>query len=94
MTNIDKLALHVTKYGEKGILIHTIPKTSNWLVCQKINANEWVITLLNPMGNVTYNLGTITTEQHLNLWQELTRLEIEERVSQIKMAKELKKGIN
>lgn len=94
MKNIDRLARFITKDGPDGILIHTIPKTNNWIVCQKIEINKWFLTLMNPMGNVTFNLGTVTNIQHLQLWEELTQMKIENKVSQIQLRKELKDKIN
>ena len=94
MKNVDRLARHITKYGSANIMIHTIPKTSNWLVCSKIEKNKWALTLCNPMGNVTYNLGIATDQQHLALWEQLTRLAIETQAKQILLAKQLKDHIN
>ena len=92
-TNIDRLARHITKNGPNGILIHTVPKTNNWIICQKIAINKWLMTLCNPGGNVTYNLGTVNDAQHLQLWAEITKMEIEEKTKQILLAKELKNKI-
>ena len=93
MTNIDRLSRHITKNGPDGILIHTVPKTNNWIVAQKIEIDKWLMTLMNPMGNVTFNLGTVTNAQHLQLWAELIQAEIQNKVSQAIAAKELKKII-
>ena len=93
MRNIDRLSKIVTKEGADGIMIHTLAGTRNWIVAQKIEINKWLITLLNPMGNVTYNLGTVNESEHLLLWQELTKAEIENKLTQITIAKELKKKI-
>ena len=94
MKNIDRLARYVTKNGAEDIIIHTIVGTSNWLICQKIEKNKWMVTLCNPMGNVTYNLGTVSDNQHLQLWLELTKMEIEKKTSQIALANELKKTVH
>lgn len=93
MKNIDRLAKYITKYGTDGILVHTIPGTSNWIVCSKIEIDKWTLTMCNPMGNVTYNLGTVNKREHLQLWSELIRMEIEIKTSQILMARELKNKI-
>jgi len=77
MMNIDRLARHITINGPNGILIHTVPKTNNWIVAQKIEIDKWLITLMNPMGNVTFNLGTVNNKQHLELWMELIKMENE-----------------
>lgn len=94
MKNIDRIAKYVTKNGTNGIMIHTVPKTQNWIMAQKIEIDKWLITLLNPMGNVSYNLGIVNEEQHVQLWTELTRAEIETKVAQIQLARELKNKIN
>ena len=86
MKNIDKLAKYITVNGAENIIIHTVPGTGNWIVCQKVDKEKWMLTLGAPMGNVTYNLGIVTTEQHLKLWEQLVRLEIEQRASKIKLA--------
>jgi hypothetical protein len=82
MKNIEKLANHITKHGSENIMIHSIYGTMNWIICQKIEPDKWTITLGNPMGNVIYNLGSCTNEQHLQLWYDLTKMEIEKRTIQ------------
>ena len=94
MKNVDRLAKYITKNGPNGILIHTVPETNNWIVCQKIEIDKWLMTLMNPMGNVTFNLGTVNDAQHLQLWAEITKMEIEQKTKQILLAKELKDKIN
>jgi hypothetical protein len=81
MNNIEKLAEYMSINGEKSILIHTIPGTPHWIVCQKRD-ELWELTLMQPMGNITYNLGTVNNEQHKNLWLQLIRAEIETKISQ------------
>ena len=93
MKNIDRIAKFVTKNGSNGLMVHTISGTKNWIIAQKIDINKWLISLLNPMGNVTFNLGTVNDEQHLQLWLELTKQEIENKTNQIAITKELKKKI-
>lgn len=93
MKNVERLARHITKNGSESILVHTIPGTSNWIICQKIETNKWTLSLCNPMGNVTYNLGTVTDAQHLELWSQLFTKEIEKKASQLLMAKSLKETI-
>ena len=68
MRNIEKIARLITVHGASNMLIHSIPKSQEWIVCQKIEQNKWVLTLCNPMGTTTYNLGTVSNEEHLNLW--------------------------
>ena len=94
MKNVDRLAKYITKNGPDGILIHTVPKTNNWIVAQKIEIDKWLMTLMNPMGNVTFNLGIVNNAQHLELWAEITKMEIESKASQIILRKELKNKIN
>ena len=94
MRNIDRLAKYVTKHGSESILIHTIPGTSSWIICQKIELNKWLVTMANPMGYVTYNLGTVSDNQHLQLWMELIKMEIEKKTSQVLAARELKNKIH
>lgn len=90
MKNIDRLARYVTKNGAESFLIHSIPGTGNWVIAQKIEKDKWALTLGNPMGNVTYNLGTVTNDQHLALWMEIVNMEIEKKASQARLANELK----
>ncbi len=93
MKNVDRLARYVTKHGSESILIHTIPGTSNWLICQKIEEDKWMLTLGNPMGNVIYNLGLVSNDQHLKLWMQLIRLEIEKKTNQVLAARELRREV-
>lgn len=93
MKNIDRLARYVTKNGTDGLLIHTIAGTKNWIVAEKIELNKWVLTLLNPMGNITYNLGMVSNGEHIKLWEEITKWEIEYKTSQTQLAKDLRKKI-
>jgi len=94
MKNIDRLARFVTKYGANSIIIHTIPKTNNWIVAQKLEPDKWLLTLCNPMGNVTYNLGTASEKNYIEIWTELVRLQVEEKIAQIERAKQMKNIIN
>ena len=94
MKNIDRLVQHMTLRGAENIMVHTVYGTVNWIIAQKIEPDKWLITLGNPMGNVTYNLGTVTNEQHLQLWYDLTTMEIEKRTTQALIARELKNKIH
>lgn len=94
MKNIDRLARHIAKTGAENILVHTIPGTQNWIVCQKIGDDEWALTLSNPEGNVTYSLGTVNNANHLRLWTELVKLEIEKHSSAILLSKDLKQLVH
>ena len=94
MKNVDRLAQYIAKHGAKNILIHTIPQTSNWLICQKIEIDKWIITLCDPMGDVVYNLGEVTDNDHVQLWLELTKMDIENKANQIKTAQKLKERVN
>jgi hypothetical protein len=93
MKNIERLTKYITKNGTKDILIHTIPQTKNWIICQKIEIDKWILTLCDPMGNVTYNLGTVSNKEHINLWMQIIKLDIETKVTQIQLAKELKERV-
>ncbi len=84
MKNIEKLANYITKNGSEDMLIHTLHGTSNWVICQKIEEDKWMLTLADPMGNVTYNLGTVSDKDHIALWVEITRMGIENKVAYLK----------
>lgn len=94
MRNVDRLARHIAVNGAENIMVHTIPGTGNWLVCQKMDKDKWLITLASPMGNVTYNLGTVSDAQHIDLWGKLIKLELESKTSQVVLAQELKDRIH
>ena len=94
MKNIDRLAQHITKNGAEGVMIHTVPGTSNWLICQKIEPDKWAISLASPLGNVTYNLGHIASKNYINLWSRLIKQELENKTSQISIVKELRERIS
>ena len=79
MKNIQRLTRHIAQTGAKNILIHTIPGTQTWIVCQKIEKDKWTLTLMDPMKDTAHNLGTVNNKDHLNLWQELIEKEIERR---------------
>ena len=94
MKNIDRIANYVTKHGSESIMIHTIPGTNNWIICQKIEKDKWTLTMGDPMGNVTYNLGMVTADQHLELWTEIVNMNIENKASSILQAKQVTNRIN
>jgi hypothetical protein len=94
MKNIDRLTKHITQSGEKGLMVHTIPGTNNWVVCQKTEKDKWALTLCNPMGNVTFNLGTVNDGQHLLLWEQIIKMKIENSASQIKARNQIKEKVN
>jgi hypothetical protein len=93
MTNANRIAKYISKTGGKGLLVHTIPGRGTWLMCTKIDEDYWSITMGEPTDNVFYNLGVISADQHLSLWNELTNLEINNKVSLLKQAKETKRHI-
>lgn len=74
ITNLEKIALAITK-GANNILIHPIPATPLWLVCERKKEKNWKLTLCNPFGT-TYCLvsNNVTDENHLKLWEELVKL--------------------
>lgn len=90
MKNIDRISRYITKNGENGILIHTYPGTRNWIVCQKMKKDSWTVTLCDPMGETVQNIGNVTNREHLQLWAELIKMEIEIKTSQIELAKEMR----
>lgn len=79
MINVERLAQLVAKTGGDNILIHCIPGTKNWIVCQKIEKDSWLLTLMDPQKSVSFNLGTVSNKEHLSLWKELVSYEIAER---------------
>ncbi|MFA5068046.1 MAG: hypothetical protein WC466_08460 [Candidatus Izemoplasmatales bacterium] len=87
MKNIDRITRLIAQNGAGSLLIHSIPGTSHWLLCQKIEKEKWVIVLCNPMGNASFNLGTITSAEHLALWQEIILLDIKRRIGIAEKAK-------
>lgn len=93
MKNIDRIAQHIAKTGARNMLIHSICGTEHWIVCEKIEADKWLLSLLDPMGNSVYHLGSVTSKQHLDLWEQLVRREINIKASAIARAKELKQVI-
>lgn len=93
MKNIDRIMQVVEKNGSKNIILHTIPNTQLWIICEKAEPDKWALTLCNPMGNIIYNLGMINDAQHLSLWNELINKEVQIRTNRMgitKMAKELR----
>ncbi len=94
MKNVERIARHITKNGAENILVHTIPGTNQWITCYKVENDRWMLTLCNPMGNVTYNLGTVTNNQHIQLWTQLITMEIEKNTSPIIMANKLRETIH
>lgn len=90
MRNIDKIARSIAKNGAKNLLIYTVPGTRCWLLCEKIEADKWIMSLCNPMGYSIYNLGTVNTKQHLDLWTQLIHREIDIKADMIARARELR----
>lgn len=94
MTNIERLAVGMKNKTNNNVMIYTIPGTSNWLIGQKIEPDKWIIHLGKPLGNVLYNLGTMTSSQFAEIWKELTKMQIETKISQLGLANHLKDVIN
>lgn len=94
MKNIDRLAKYITKYGSETLMVHTIKGTGQWLIAQKIEDDKWLISIEDPMGNATFNLGTVTDAQHYRLWMQLTIREVNSKLSQMKIIQELRKVVN
>jgi hypothetical protein len=93
MKNIDRISRLIAQNGASNLLIHTISGTKLWILCEKIETDKWIMALLDPMGNSVYNLGAVNNKQHLDLWMELVRREINIRISAIKRAQELRQVI-
>ena len=93
MKNVDKLAQFIAKNGADGILLHTIPGTNYWVICEKVDADKWNLTMGNPMGEVLHSLGTVTNEQHIAIWMELVKIEIEAKAKELESAKEDRRKI-
>ena len=93
MKNVDRLAKYMAAHGQNSIMIHTIYGTGSWIIAQKIEEDKWVLSLANPMGNVTHNLGEVSDAQHYKLWIQLTIREVDKKLSQVQRAKELRTEI-
>lgn len=76
-TNAERVAAHIKEYGAKGILIHTMPGTPFWLVCQSRPDKKWKITLCHPMHTKAYIIDDdISEDDHYKLWNELIKTEL------------------
>lgn len=53
-----------------------------------------MLCLGNPLGNVTYNLGTVSNNQYLQIWKHLTIQTIENKASQHLIANQYREVIN
>lgn len=74
MINAEKIALAIAE-GAKNIVIHEVPTTSLWLVCEKKEDQNWKMTICNPFGTKHHCIATdVTRENYLNLWVELVKL--------------------
>lgn len=93
MKNIERITKYITKHGAKSIIIHSIPEKSIWITAQKIEKDQWALTMCNPMGNVTYNLGIISDKNHLALWKEITQMKIEKGATEQIQAEKLRNNI-
>jgi hypothetical protein len=83
MKNAERIAKLIIKHElAESILIHTIPGTPHWLICQKIETDKWALSLCHPEKTVVYNLGTVNTNQYIELWKELTMAEVNIRMTQ------------
>lgn len=93
MRNVERLAKHIAATNAENILIHTVPGTGNWLICQKIEPDKWTITIGNPMSNATYNIGMVNDAQHLELWEQLTQYKIDTIKGQRAINKEVRQMV-
>lgn len=87
MNNAERILTSITKNKNKNILIHTIPKSHNWLVAEKISPQEWLLTLCNPEGNTAFNIGIVNKSIHLQIWEDITQYTINEKVKYISKLK-------
>ena len=96
MRNIDRIILGLNQktISPKKMLIHSIPGTGNWLMCQKIDKHNWLISLGNPTKYIIYNLGIINTNILEEIWKKLTLMKINTKISTRKQAEEFKNVIN
>lgn len=80
MTNAERIARHIAKHGTQNILVHSIPGTGYWLVCEKTQktAPHWRVHVCHP-ERTTYRLVSenVTDEQHISLWKELTTVQLQ-----------------
>ncbi len=90
MKNVERLNEYIKKEGPDSILIHSIPNSQNWLVCQKTAENLWTLILMNPMNTTLFYLGECNDAQHIEIWTRLTKIEIGNKISQIVLAERLK----
>lgn len=81
MRIINKLAKYITQYGPEGLMLHGIPTTRYWIFCQKIKENKWLLDIGDPMGYTLQKLGTATDDEHVKLWMNLIKLEIENKAN-------------
>lgn len=93
MTNIERLAIGMKNKTNNNVMIYSIPGTANWLIGQKIEIDKWIIHLGKPLGNILYNLGTMTNSQFVDIWKELTRMQIENKITQLGLVNHFKETI-
>lgn len=93
MKNIDRITEYIAKYGEEGTIIHTVPRSGTWIIAQKIEKKKWSIAMCKPMGNVMYNVGIVSDKNHLALWKEIVKMEIETKASEEIQARQLQNTI-
>jgi len=77
MKNIEKIARIILDKKPKNLLIHTIPNTPHWMLCERIEQDKWLLTICNPERNVIHELGIVNTENHLKIWEGLIKMELE-----------------
>lgn len=91
MTNIEKVAAYITKHGSESLLIHTVPSTPLWLVCQKLTKqNGWKIIVCNPFQTKHRLVSdNVSDTEHLELWLDLIKLKVSSKITEA--TKDLKK---
>ena len=90
MKNVERLAKIIAKDGGENILIHSIPGTRVWLVCQAIEPDKWLLTIMEPDKNVSFNIGTVSTREHLVLWEQLIHRQLDIKARNKSTAKKAK----
>ena len=73
LTNAEKITEAIAR-GAKNILIHPIPTSTLWIVCEK-HTQGWKMTICNPFGTAYQLLGdNISDDNHVLLWVEMLKI--------------------
>ena len=80
-TNAERIANHIKENGTGGLMIHTVPGTPFWLICQNDKERTWNITLCHPQQTKSYKIAeNISDEEHFELWNQIITLELSRRI--------------